>query len=262
MVKGPIEVFRPAPSGAPRSWGRAARALPQIMSQMITPSTRFLRLIISALNQCEFRPDITSARSGPRIVQRLWVMEFVYRPDVRTCSVFTVQTSLQVDDGEAAAVELDVIVVAGLWSRPVPTLYEAAVLNLVENVLHSSRLPRMVAGIFAANFSMASEYRRIRRNSPHQVHEFQALWRLEFSKPLQAARSRREAAGLAAGDDTHAAIRGASLRPSRGSAVRPSGAPHGPRDTVPRRVIGLVAPSSLEEYAPAVEAPRAEGGLL
>src|SRR3984957_734296 len=73
VVKGPIEVFRPAPSGAP-ILGQGRPGVPQIMSQMITPSTRLLRLIISALSRVGIPDQVLRRGSAPELVQRLQVM--------------------------------------------------------------------------------------------------------------------------------------------------------------------------------------------
>ena len=101
---------------------------------MITPSTRLLRLIISALSRVvNPRPGIAAwvgsgigaKAPGDEFVCLSWTFKLV--------CVLAVQTSLQVDDGLAPAVQLDVIVVAGpsVASGPTP-LMRAAILDVVE----------------------------------------------------------------------------------------------------------------------------------
>ena len=201
VVKGPIEVFRPAPSGAP-ILGHGRPGVPQIMSQMITPSTRLLRLIISALSRVELqRTRYYGAGRPPELVQRLPGDEFLLpQAGFELVRVLTVQTSLQVDDGEAATVS-SIFMMSRCGPRRAarshPFMRPRSSTWLGDQCCTNSRLPRMVSGIFAANLlDGPSEYRANRETRLHQVHEFQACG-LEFSKPLQTARSRREAAGLA-----------------------------------------------------------------
>src|SRR5271154_3079670 len=71
--KGPREVLRTSPS-RDRSLGQGRPSVPQIISQMTTPLTRLLRLIISALSRVWIPDQAFRRGSAPELVQRLQVM--------------------------------------------------------------------------------------------------------------------------------------------------------------------------------------------